>query len=115
MTINVNLAISFAGTDILQQILDGVNELKKGQTEIMATSASILTAQQKAQADLATLQGNVTALLTAFANETLTPADAQSILDNTNAEDTTATTLNASISAALNTGAPPAAGGPPAS
>lgn len=87
--------------DILQKLLDEVGEIKQGQNKLMATTQEILAEQAKTKQDLATLQTNVTSLLTAFANETLTPADAQAILDNATADDASANTLNSSISAAL--------------
>lgn len=102
------------GTDILRHLL-GIGELQKGQKEIMATAQEILAEQAKTKADLATLQATTQSLLTAFAAGTLSPADAQSILDNATADDATATSLNSSIAAALGNAAPPPAGGAPTS
>lgn len=63
MTINVNLTISFAGTDILQQILDGVNDLKKGQQTEMAD----LTALQAEVANNTTVEQSAITLINGLA------------------------------------------------
>jgi hypothetical protein len=82
----------------------------------MSTTAQILAAQQKTLLDLTTLQSNTTALITAFANGTISPADAATILANSNAEDTDVGGLNTSIQTALTAAAPPTpVTGPPTS
>ncbi len=67
----------------------------------MAGISDIKAAQAAEKADLAVLAGLVTQLLTAFANGTLSPADAQALLDETNSQDATVKTNIASIQAAL--------------
>lgn len=82
----------------------------------MATTQDILAEQAKTKQDLVTLQATTTNLLAAFAAGTLSPADAQAILDNATADDATAVDLNTHIQAALGTtpaGTPPATGGAP--
>ncbi len=74
----------------------------------MATGSSILAAQQQEASDLAALQTSVTALLMAFANGSITPADAATILANVTADDASAKNMNTSIQAALTP--PPVAG-----
>jgi hypothetical protein len=78
-----------------------LDDLKKGQTEIMASIADILAAQAQEDADLKTLTTSVQTLLTAFASGQITPAQAQQILTDMQAEDATVNTLNASINTAL--------------
>ena len=76
----------------------------------MAGLADLKAAQAAEKADLAALGVLVTQLLTAFANQTLSPADAQALLDEMNSEDATVKSNIASISAAI----PPATPAPPA-
>ena len=83
------------------------NTLEKGQSEIMAGISDIKKAQAAEQADIVTLSGLVTQLLAAFANGSLSPADAQALLDATQADDATVKSSIASIQAALPV--PPAA------
>jgi ABC-type transporter Mla subunit MlaD len=80
-----------------------LDDLKKGQTEIMASIADILAAQAQEDADLKTLTTSVQTLLAAFANGQITPAQAQQILTDMQAEDATVNTLNSSINTALGT------------
>ena len=76
---------------------------------IMATIQDILTAQGKEKADLATLVTLVQSLLTAFANESITPAQAQGILDEMNAEDASISSLSTAVGAVVNPPVPPVA------
>ena len=71
------------------------------------TIQSILAAQAQEKADLATLVGLVTSLLTAVANEVITPAQAQGILTEMQAEDASINTLSTAVNAVVNP-APPA-------
>jgi hypothetical protein len=67
----------------------------------MASIANILAAQGQEKADLATLVGLVNSLLVAIANETITPAQAQAILTEMQSEDSSITTLSASVNAVV--------------
>jgi hypothetical protein len=73
---------------------------------IMANITDIQTAQTAEKADLVTLTGFVTQLLAAFASGAMTPAQAQAVLDEINAEDSTVKTNIASIQKALPTPPP---------
>lgn len=73
----------------------------------MAGIDDIKKAQAAEKADLVTLSGLVTQLLTAFATQTMTPADAQALLDEMNAEDTSIKSNITSIQAALAPPPPP--------
>ncbi len=75
--------------------------IEKGLTSIMAGLADIQTAQAATKYDLAALVALITQLLTAFASGSITPAQAQSILDEIQAEDATVKSSIATISAAL--------------
>ena len=86
----------------VQAVLDAILATEK---KIMASIANITQAQAQEHADLATLATQVTALLAAFASGAITPAQAQALLDEVNAQDATIKTNIASIQAAL----PPAA------
>lgn len=77
--------------------------------QIMAGITDIQTAQAVEKKDLATLATLLTQLLTAFASGAMTPAQAQAVLDEVNAEDATAKTQISAIQAAL-PGAPPPPG-----
>ena len=90
----------------LELIYDKLEVLQKGQDKIMASIANILAAQATEDADLKTLTTAVTTLLTAFANESITPAQAQQILTDMQAEDATVNTLSTSIQSALTSTAP---------
>lgn len=78
-----------------------LTEIHKGQKTIMAGISDIKTAQAAEKADLAALTGLINQLLAAFAAGTLSPADAQAILDETTSEDATVKSSIASITAAL--------------
>jgi hypothetical protein len=81
------------------------NLIKEYGDKIMAGVLDIKNAQATEKADLATLVALIPQLLTAMANGTLSPADAQNILDEINAEDATVKSSVTTITAAL---APPA-------
>lgn len=87
-----------------------ITAFQQGVKTIMAGVADIKTAQAAEHTDLATLVQLQTQLLTAFANGTLSPADAQAILDETTGEDSTVKTAIGAIQAAL----PPTPPTPPA-
>ena len=88
--------------DRLEQLL---LHLSKEDQKIMAGLSDIKAALDAEKADLATLATQVTQLLAAFASGTLSPADAQALLDEINGDDSSVKTSIAAISAAL----PPAA------
>lgn len=67
----------------------------------MAGISDIQAAQAAEKADLVTLTGLVTQLLTAFASGAMTPAQAQAVLDEISAEDATVKSNITSIQAAL--------------
>ncbi len=75
--------------------------IEKGLTKVMAGLADIQTAQSATKSDLAALVALITQLLTAFASGSITPAQAQTILDEIQAEDATVKSSIATISAAL--------------
>lgn len=79
--------------------------LKENQT-IMAGIADIQTLVNQEKADLVTMSSLITQLLTAFANETLTPADAQALVDELTSNDTTVKGAISSIQNALTPPAP---------
>ena len=89
---------------------DQLNRIEKGVTDIMAGIKDIQTAQTAEKADLVALGGLITQLLSAFASGAMTPAQAQAVLDEINAEDSTIKANIASIQAALPTPAPAPAG-----
>lgn len=89
---------------LFQKTLD---RIEQQQEKIMAGITDIKTAQAAEKTDLATLVALVPQLLQAFANGTLSPADAQAVLDEINSEDATIKTTAASIAAALPPPAPP--------
>ena len=68
---------------------------------IMAGINDITIAQTAEKADLVTLTGLITQLLAAFASGAMTPAQAQTVLDEINSEDATIKTSITSIQAAL--------------
>jgi hypothetical protein len=80
--------------------------------QIMAGITDIQTAQAAEKKDLATLATLITQLLTAFASGAMSPAQAQAVLDQINAEDATAKTQITAIQAALGTGGGPGPVGP---
>lgn len=91
-----------------QAILDAIERLE---TRTMASFSTITAAQQQEHTDLATLATLITQLLAAFASGAITPAQAQSLLDEINAQDATVKSSITAIQAAL-PAAPPAT--PPA-
>lgn len=98
----------FLKCKILERIEEKVNK-------IMASIVDILAAQGKEKADLAILVGLVNGLLTAVAAETITPAQAQGILDEMNSQDASITTLSTAVDAVVNPPIPtPAPVTPPA-
>jgi len=68
---------------------------------IMAGINDVTSAETTLHADLAAENGLVKQLLTAFANQTLTPAQAQTLVDGMNADDADAKGTIAAIQAAL--------------
>lgn len=72
----------------------------------MATAASILTAIQTENTDIQTLSGLIANLLTAFANGSLTPAQAAQMLAGVQSGDTSVQSLSSQVSAALGTSNP---------
>ncbi len=90
----------------LAAILTLLTQQGKDIKTIMAGQVDITSAQTTLHADLAAENGLIKQLLTAFANSTLTPTQAQAIVDGMNADDADAKSNAALIQAAL---APPAA------
>ncbi len=86
-----------------------VKTFTSNQEKIMAGITDIQSAQAAEKADLATLTGLIGQLLAAFASGAMTPAQAQAVLDEINAEDSTVKSNITTIQAAL----PPAAPAPP--
>ncbi len=86
--------------DILNSKLD---QILTQQRSIMAAIDDLKKAQAAEKADLVTLSGLLTQLLAAFAAGTITPTDAQALLDEMNAQDATVKTNIASIQSALPT------------
>lgn len=74
----------------------------------MAGITDINSAQATLHEDLVAENGLIKQLLTAFANQTLTPAQAQTVLNGMNADDTDAKASIAAITAALTPPTPPA-------
>jgi hypothetical protein len=87
-------------------IQEQLREIRKELKKLMAINDDIKAAQTKETADISALQTAVTSLLTAFANETMTPADAQAVLDGINAQDTTVNSIATAVNNALNPPAP---------
>lgn len=73
----------------------------------MTGVTNILAADAQLKADIATQNGLIVALLTAFANQTLTPAQSAEILADIQGADASVVAQSAAINAALNP-APPA-------
>ena len=94
--------LTLCSNSLLKELERKVEQLLARDEKLMATVAQILAAQQQEKADIATLAGLVTQLLTAFAAGTLSPADAQSILNEVTSEDQSITGMAASVTAALN-------------
>lgn len=69
----------------------------------MAKIDDIIAAQQAEKADLVALAGLVPQLLTAIANQSMTAAQAQQVLDEINSEDASLKTLISSTTSALPT------------
>ncbi len=67
----------------------------------MAGIADVTAAQAAEKADLVLLTTSITKLLAAFASGAMTPAQAQALLDATNANDATVKSDLAAITAAL--------------
>lgn len=93
MQFTVDLNLNFSSPD-LEERMD----------KILAGITDIQTAQAAEKTDLAAAVTQITALLTAFASGAMTPAQAQAVLDEVNAEDATIKTQTAAIQKAL---APP--------
>ncbi len=87
--------------DPAAQQLNALLNIEKRLHNIMAGLADIQTAQAATKNDLAALVALITQLLTAFASGSITPAQAQSILDEIQTEDATVKSSIATISAAL--------------
>ncbi len=83
-----------------------LNQLQKGQVQIMAGIKDIQDAQAGEKADLAQLAVLFPQLLTAFASGAMTPAQAQSVLDGINSSDTSIKGHVAAIQTALGSVAP---------
>jgi ATP-dependent exoDNAse (exonuclease V) alpha subunit len=90
----------------LTSVASQLAALQKGQTAMAANITTILAAQATEKADLATLVALVPQILTAVANGSFTPAQAQQVLAEMQSEDASIVTLNTSLQAAL-----PATGG----
>ena len=77
----------------------------------MSITSDIQSSQALEKADLLILTSKITQLLSAFASGAMSPADAQGVLDNINADDATVKTAIDSITSALTPPTPaPAAG-----
>ena len=80
--------------------------IQNQENKIMPGITDITAAQAAEKKDLVTLTGLIAQLLAAFASGAMTPAQAQSVLDEINQEDATVNSQITSIQAALPT--PPA-------
>ena len=85
----------------LDQILTQLTQQGKDIRKIMAGITDITSAQTTLHGDLVAENGLIKQLLTAFANQTLTPQQAQAIIDGMNADDADAKGNIALIQAAL--------------
>jgi hypothetical protein len=84
-------------------------EIISNQEKIMASIAQVLAADAALKADIISLSGLVTQLITAFAalaNGSLSPAQAQQLLTDLQGDDTTVDSAAAAISTTLNPTAP---------
>lgn len=81
--------------------------LERRTEKIMAKLDDIKAAQAAEKGDLVILVGLISQLLAAFAAGSLSPADAQALLDEVNSEDADVKTSIASIQAALPAPPPP--------
>lgn len=91
---------------VLQLFTTSQTTIERKLEEIMSAFATLTAAQQQEHNDLATLATLLQQLLAAFANGTMTAAQASALLTEMNAEDSTIQTNIASIQTAL---APPPA------
>lgn len=92
-----------------KQLLAALDAIQKKDTSIMAGITDINSAETTLHADLVAENGLIKQILTAFANQTLTPAQAQALVDGMNADDADAKANAAAITAALTPPAPPVA------
>jgi hypothetical protein len=83
--------------------------IQKAKGEIMAGVTDVNNAETTLHADLVAENGLIKQLLTAFANGNLTSTQAQALVDGMNADDATAKSNVAAITAALPPVPPPAA------
>lgn len=85
----------------LQPISAALAALQATQGKIMAGITDINNAETTLHADLVAQNGLIKQLLTAFANQTLTPEQAQALVDQMNSDDADAKLNLAAIQAAL--------------
>ncbi len=103
----ITISIDLAGVQF-GQIMAKLGDLLQQEKTIVANLADVKAAQAAEKADLATLVALVTQLLQAFANGTLSPADAQALVDEMTNESTGIKASITAIQAAL--GGPPVGG-----
>ncbi len=96
----------------LAKLQGSIDQLTQKETQIMPGIADIQTAQAAEKADLALLMTLNTKLLAAFASGAMTPAQAQSVLDEVTAEDATVKTGISAIQSALPAAPAPAPAAP---
>lgn len=96
-TLLILLAIVLATGIILRRL----KTVTKGESTLMAGVVDVQNAQTTLHADLVAENGLIKQLLTAFAAGTLTPAQAQTLVDGMNADDADAKANVAAITAAL--------------
>lgn len=98
LCIGVVLGMILRGSDNRAQLETIIQQGRKALSAI----DDLQKAQAAEKADLASLGGLITQLLTAFVNGTITPTQASDLLNEMNAEDATIQTNIASINATLN-------------
>jgi hypothetical protein len=84
-----------------EQVNGKLDQILRNQVKIMAGLTDINAAETTLEADLASENGLILQLLTAFANQTLTSTQAQALVDKMTADDATAKSNGAAITAAL--------------
>ena len=89
------------------RLFEQLNRIEEKIDKMSTTITNILAAQAQEKTDLATLVGLVTSLLTAIANETITPIQATAILTEMQSEDASINTLSAAVNTVVNPPAPP--------
>src|ERR1041385_8851850 len=111
-TSNADLSRQIAA--LRSEVFDQYKQLKGEQKQMAIALSDIAAVEAAERADLATLTGLVSQILTAVANGQMDQTAAQALLDSMNADDASVKSNIASIQAPLTPAPGDATGGPPA-